>query len=70
MFACFRSWRDTTAFSRFYIRQYTPITVTSDSGFAEVDGNGDMSVLVSIVLMLTSFDVNGSQCFNIFVLRQ
>lgn len=39
MLACARGWRGTTAFSRFYIRQYTPTTITSNSGSFAIDEN-------------------------------
>lgn len=39
MLACSRAWRGTTAYSRFYIRQYTPTTITSNSGSFQIDEN-------------------------------
>lgn len=39
MLTCSRSWRGTTAYSRFYIRQYTPKRISSNPGFFEIDEN-------------------------------
>lgn len=39
MLTCSRGWRGTTAYSRFYIRQYTPKTISSNSGSFQIDEN-------------------------------
>lgn len=39
MLTCSRGWRGTTAYSRFYIRQYTPKTIASNSGSFQIDEN-------------------------------
>ncbi len=39
MLACARLWRGTKAYSRFYIRQYAPFFIDSNSGSFEIDEN-------------------------------